>query len=114
MGISISEVSKPKKEQITKRPTAGSQKREIDFDIDLARLMYESMKNILEKDTYGIFSLKSKTVYDGKISLIISNIDKFIRLNTKGKKEAKSLIERLNILKTENTDRIRILRGKLS
>jgi len=114
MAIRISEVSKPKKEQITKRPTAGAQKREIDFDIDLARLMYESMKNILEKDTYGIFSLKSKTVYDRKISEIVLNIDKFIRLNTKGKKEAKSLIERLGILKNENTDRIRILRGKLS
>jgi len=114
MGIRISEVSKPKKEQITKRPSNGSQNKEVDFDIDLARLMYEAMKNILEKDRYGIFSLKSKTVYDLKINRITSDIDKFIRLNTKGRKEAKSLVERLNILRNENTDRIRIIKEKIS
>ena len=114
MAIRISEVSKPKKEQITKRPTAGSQKQGIDFDIDLARLMYESMKNILEKDKYGIFSLKSKTVFDLKIIRITSDIDKFIRLNTKGRKEAKSLVERLNILRNENTERVRIIKEKIS
>ena len=87
--------------------------KKIDFDVDVARLIYRGVKSILEKDEYDIFATKSKAIYDAKIGGVSKRIDKTIRLNTSGKDQIRKLSSKLVKLKTENEKTLTVLREKV-
>lgn len=102
-----------KTEQITKKPM-HSQISGIGFNLETAKTIYENVKGILEKDEYNIFETRSKLTYDKQIERVTQDIDKLIKLNVRGKEEAKVLMDALKKISTDNDEQRKLLREKLS
>ena len=87
--------------------------RDLSFDTNIARNLYDGVREILEKDKYGLFKLKSNIVYDKKIKLAADKIDSLIALNMRGKQNIIEMRKKFNVLKKQNTDAINILKERL-
>ena len=91
----------------------SAQKRYPAFDLDLSKLIYSAVKEILEKDEYDLLETKSKISYDYKIKLIDKKIKSLIATNVEGKEKAKQLLTTLKKLKLDNDKKIKFLNEKL-
>lgn len=91
----------------------SAQKRYPAFDLDLSKLIYSAVKQILEKDEYDLLETKSKILYDQKIKLVDKKIKSLIATNVEGKEKARQLLITVKNLKLDNDKKIKFLNGKL-
>ena len=83
------------------------------FDVTIAKLVYQGVERILEKDEFDLFATKSIGLYDRKIKLTAKKIDKLIKLNTGGKDQARELSSKLKKLKGANAKKLSAIKEKL-
>lgn len=107
MSMLVTDLFEKKNEQINNKGAEPA------FSHDLSHRIYSGVKKILENDRFNLFGTKEKLSYDIRIKRLASKIDKYIKLNVKGKESVKSLTLKLKKMRSENDEITSELWGKI-
>lgn len=104
MSLTIPNVSVDENEQIKNTESSND---------SILKLVFKSLKTILEKDEFDFFKTQRKYNLDKRIKASNQTIEKLIQLNVSGKTQGKNLKARYNKIGNENFNLIQELTTKL-
>lgn len=104
MSLTIPNVSVDENEQIKNTESSND---------SILKLVFKSLKTILEKDEFDFFKTRKKYNLDKRIKASNQTIEKLIQLNVSGKTQGKNLKAKYNQIGNENFNLIQELTTKL-
>jgi hypothetical protein len=89
----------------THKPVKGEQT----YSSQTGMNVLESIRNILQRDKFNLFNLKSSIEFDRKINQSNGDIEKLISLKSQGTDQLKKLSAEVTQLKSKNQQRLQVI-----
>lgn len=81
--------------------------------LSASQFIFESVKNTLSKDQFGLFKIKSSNTITKQTQAFNKKIEKLIQLKSAGSQQVERLTQEITELKTENETALNKFRNKL-
>tara|TARA_Y100000310_G_C20616768_1_gene781056 strand:+ start:1277 stop:1612 length:336 start_codon:yes stop_codon:yes gene_type:complete len=86
-------------------------KAHVQFNPGISKLIFDSVKTMLEKDSFDLFNTRNKLVLEHKISKSNKEIDDLIQMKMKANNQKDSMTKRLNDLTLKNEGKLSKLKA---